>query len=105
MAFEFAGLLLRFLYPLDAEGQPTYQNGAPPQDPDVAPAAHGLAGQVLEVLNARLRQAGGQKKSDQVRYVLRLPTLVYVYLYTRMGTDTPYVHRPLTHRAPARWWR
>lgn len=46
VAFEFAGLLLRFLYPLDAEGQPTYVEGAPPADPEVAGMARDLPAQV-----------------------------------------------------------
>lgn len=46
VAFEFVGLLLRFLYPLDAQGKPTYREGEPPQDPDVAVAAHTLAEEV-----------------------------------------------------------
>lgn len=48
VAFEFAGLLLRSLHPLDAQGQPTYREGEPPRDPDVAAAAHTLALDVSE---------------------------------------------------------
>lgn len=42
MAFEFVGLLLRFLYPLDAHGQPTYTEGQAPQVPEVAEIAREL---------------------------------------------------------------